>query len=143
MYTIIWYDNNYDNTGAKLLRREVFVDEQGYSIEMEFDETDNTCLHIELLSENNITIACARLIKEKNNIVRFGRIAVKKSYRKKGIGRIIVEKMQEKAVKLCANTVVLDAQVRYKGFYEALGFAENGDPFMEGHVEHITMCKKI
>jgi len=72
-----------------------------------------------------------------------GRIAVLKEYRGKQLGKLVVEKLLERAAELQAKEVHVHAQTYAAGFYEKLGFVAYGETFMESAIEHIGMMKKF
>ena len=70
---------------AKKIRYEVFVEEQGFNVEI--DEIDDIATHC-VLYENNIAIGVCRFFNNHNpNIYHLGRFAIKKEYRKNNNGK--------------------------------------------------------
>ena len=70
---------------ARIIRQEVFVEEQGFH--HEFDETDQTAWHL-VLYENGHAAGCCRLFTSDNpDVYILGRLAVRKSCRT-GSGRM-------------------------------------------------------
>lgn len=66
MKTILFNPGN-DITDAKYIRTKVFIEEQGFSIEGEFDDTDNLAHHLVYYNEDDKPIAtCRFLIPSKN-----------------------------------------------------------------------------
>ena len=64
---------------ARIIRQEVFVEEQGFH--HEFDETDQTAWHL-VLYENGYAAGCCRLFSSDNpDVYILGRLAVRKSCR--------------------------------------------------------------
>lgn len=80
------------------LRMEVFVDEQKYSIDEEMDEHDPHCIHLLLLAEQNgvtaepIAVGNLRYFPPPKSKV--GRVAVKKSFRGKGLGGVMMKGLE-------------------------------------------------
>jgi predicted GNAT family N-acyltransferase len=124
---------------ARLIRQAVFVDEQGFK--NEFDDIDSTAYH-GILTENGSPVAVGRLFTE-NGDYHIGRIAVMKPYRGKGLGREIVSLLESKISELGGGTAVLSAQIRVKGFYEAMGYTAYGDEYFDEYCPHISMKKII
>ena len=81
----VWYAPGEDYPLSREIREEVFVREQEYPIELEFDEADENCWHL-VLTDNEKAIATARLLKLSEGVFKPGRIAVLKEYRGKNIG---------------------------------------------------------
>ena len=137
-----WFDGDDNLQDAFTVRMEVFCDEQGYSPDMEFDETDRTARHI-VAYENGRAVATGRLYNTDKDTLVFGRIAVRKAWRGQGVGAGIMKEMLAEAEIVGAAKVVLDAQCRAIGFYKTLGFTVIGEKHMDGHVVHQMMAKKL
>lgn len=125
---------------AKLIRGEVFVDEQGFADE--FDDTDGICQHLVLFDED-APIATGRIFPQSENTYAAGRIAVKKEYRGKNIGMEVMRLLEEKAAELGADTVAVSAQCRARGFYEKAGYTASGETYLDQFCPHIHMEKNL
>lgn len=126
---------------AYKVREEVFMGEQKISEEIEKDVYDKLAYHC-IIYHNEKSIATARLI-EKNLIWSIGRVAVIKSYRKKGLGIKLMEYLLEYAKEKKINQVEVHAQKSVELFYGKLKFRRIGDEYFEAGIMHITMIKKI
>jgi len=122
---------------CKALRTEVFVEEQGFSAEAEFDKWDAVALHA-LIFEDGVPAATGRLYDE-NGVFHAGRFAVKKELRGRGLGDLVVRFIVNKAFELGAKEVHVGAQEYAVPFYEKIGFCVCGDKYMEEHVPHLPM----
>ncbi|GAI46154.1 unnamed protein product, partial [marine sediment metagenome] len=71
------------------------------------------------------------------------RIAVLKTYRGQGIGKRIIAASLGLAKTKGALEVILDSQQSATGFYEKLGFRQEGELFEEVGIPHIAMTKKL
>lgn len=60
MTTAVWYEAGEDYAPAAEVRLHVFVEEQGYTEEEEFDEHDKTCPHL-VLFDGETPVATGRL----------------------------------------------------------------------------------
>lgn len=127
---------------AKLIRNEVFVEEQGFRDE--FDDNDKKCLHI-VLFDNDIPIATGRIFPEIENKKTYtaGRIAVRKSHRGKKIGAEVMGLLESKAKEQGAKILVVSAQCRAQGFYEKMGYTASGEVYLDEYCEHIHMEKEL
>lgn len=126
------------------LREEVFVIEQKCSC-VDLDGFDLMANHIFIKKDNKI-ISYARLF-DKNTRYKYasiGRMCTSKEYRKKGIGKILMEKSL-KSLKLRANDkVVISSQSYAEGFYSKLGFKRTDkEPYMEENIPHVEMILKL
>ncbi len=122
------------------LRNEVFVLEQGFK--NEFDETDKSCTHL-VLYANRVPVAVGRLFKSGEGVYTLGRIAVRKAFRGMGLGREVMRLLEERARLDGAETTVVSAQCRARGFYESLGYEASGEVYLDEFCEHIHMEKKL
>lgn len=135
----IIYEHNFAD--ARDIREEVFVQEQGFT--NEFDEIDEFCTHVTLYADD-VLAGCARVYaKEKSETLHIGRIALRKSFRNLGLGRILVESCERYGRKQGYCKFILDAQCRMQGFYETLGYRVEGKVHMDEHVWHVQMCKYV
>lgn len=119
------------------LRVEVFVEEQGVSMEEELDAQDGVATPVVLIEQNQV-IACGRMLREEDTC-HLGRIAVKKSYRNQGYGKALCSYMIFLAKQKGFRRVMLHAQLSAVGFYEKLGFQSYGDVFLDAGIKHIAM----
>jgi predicted GNAT family N-acyltransferase len=119
------------------LRVEVFVNEQKVPPELELDEWDKTAVHI-LASNEKETVGCGRIILAPDH-AHIGRIAVKKNYRNKGIGKQMMLALIEICIESGAKKIILHSQLQALPFYESLGFVAHGDIFLDAGIEHREM----
>ena len=125
-------------THLRRIRTIVFIEEQNVPEEMEWDEYDETCMHV-IVGMNGEYIATGRLLETG----QIGRMAVLKSYRKMGIGSKILEKLLSIAESMGMKTIFLNAQLDAIGFYRKYGFEEEGDIFDDAGIPHRKMGKVI
>lgn len=134
----VWYAPGEDYPLSREIREEVFVREQEYPIELEFDEADENCWHL-VLTDNEKAVATARLLKLSEGVFKPGRIAVLKEYRGKNIGAELLTLIIEKAKEMGAKELHIGAQTYAVGFYENFGFKTTGEEYMDEHIPHIDM----
>lgn len=138
MIQTVWYESGEDYTPSRQIRETVFVEEQGYTLEEEFDEYDAVCPHL-VLFEGEIPVATGRLILLPDGTAKLGRIAVLKSHRGKHLGAKIVEDLLEKAKLLGAKRAYVSAQCYAIPFYNKFGFKEYGEEYPDGRIPHMDM----
>ncbi len=119
------------------LRREVFVIEQHVPEELEIDEDDRTAFHLLVLKDDE-AVATLRLSPHGESI-KIGRVAVRQAYRKKGLGTRLMKMAIEHAARGEFHDAILDAQIESMPFYARLGFAEEGEVFMDAGIPHKRM----
>lgn len=126
---------------AKQIRTAVFVDEQGFH--EEFDETDDISIHAVLFIDGKAAGTARMFTESGGESYHIGRMAVLKEYRKSGLGSDIMNALCEKAKELGAKGCELSAQCRAQGFYEKLGFAAEGNIYLDENCPHIYMKKAL
>ena len=122
---------------AKMIREQVFVEEQGF--QNEFDDIDARSWHL-VIYDYHTPIGCARMYDE-NGVVIFGRIAVIKEKRHKYLGSYILHELEKKARELGYLEAMLSAQVNAKAFYEKNGYVAYGEEYLDEFCPHIHMKK--
>jgi predicted GNAT family N-acyltransferase len=120
---------------AQAIRREVFVIEQSVPIAMEWDDMDDVSLHAVAYGPNHQAIGTGRLLPDGH----IGRMAVRKSARRAGVGAAILQELMRRAAKRGDTEVVLHAQTRAAPFYARYGFVAEGEVFEEAGIPHIRM----
>ena len=127
----------WESAASELLavRHPVFVHEQGVAAEREVDEFDPVSLHFLARDEQGAPIGTARLLPDG----RIGRVAVLKEWRRRGVGRVLMQAALSGARKRGDRRVTLHAQTHSLSFYESLGFVALGDEFEEEGIPHREM----
>lgn len=123
------------------LRDRVFCGEQGVSPEGERDGRDGEALHL-VACEDGAVIGTCRLLFAGGRAA-LGRLAVEPSYRRRGIGARVVAEAERAARQAGAHTMALHAQADIRGLYDAAGYAQLGEPFVEEGIDHLTMEKPL
>lgn len=119
------------------LRWEVFVGEQNVPADEEADEHDATARHFLALYHGE-PAGTARALVKAPGLIKIGRVAVRKPFRKSGIGAALMRAVEAS----CPNAAfMLDAQTQALPFYERLGYAAEGDMFTEAGIAHRRMVK--
>ena len=126
------------------LRQEIFIVEQNCPYQ-DIDNVDKNSYHI-YYKDNDKIIAYLRVIPKNMylNTSSIGRVIVKKEYRGKNIGLILLKE----AIKLITdlkldNTITIHAQTYAIPFYNKVGFKAIGNEFLEDGIPHFTMELKI
>ena len=121
------------------LRSEVFIVEQECPFQ-DVDGRDPEADHL-LLYENNILCGYTRIF-PKNTYFKeasFGRTVVKKKYRGKGYGHILVKESLKHLKNKKEKTIKISAQSYLKKFYASHGFVLKGEEYMEDGIPHTAM----
>jgi predicted GNAT family N-acyltransferase len=128
--------------GAQQLRVRVFCGEQGVSEAAELDGLDDEAIHLVAMDHGKVVGTCRLRILEDG--AKLERMAVAQEFRGIGLGRRLAEETETEARREGAERMVLHAQVRARGFYEAAGYSPTSeDVFLEEGIEHVKMEKKL
>ncbi len=124
------------------VRRQVFVEEQGISEDLELDEYDSEALHM-VVKDKGRVIGTARVRFLATEQAKLERMAVLRPFRRRGIGRGIISFLNEELKRRQVRQVVLHAQYPVVAFYKSCGFEESSLPFWEAGIKHIEMRRGI
>ncbi|MES9739950.1 GNAT family N-acetyltransferase [Peribacillus frigoritolerans] len=126
------------------IRKEVFVEEQGFPLEFEFDEFDtlNALSEHILVYYNEKPVGTGRL-RVVDGLGKLERICILEPYRKFGLGKIILKMLEEIAKEQGITQVKLHGQTQAEGFYKKLGYRTSSDVFMEDGGPHLLMIKEL
>jgi len=120
------------------VRNKVFVEGQNVPENIEEDGKDDECYHV-LLTRYDQPIATGRM--EKDGHV--GRIAVLEEYRGMNFGTMIMNKLEDVAIRNGIKKLYLNSQSHAIPFYMKLGYEAVGDYFLEAGIEHKKMVKEL
>ncbi len=124
------------------VRREVFVREQGISEDLVLDGHDGEALHM-VVKDGERIIGSARVQILADNQAKLERMAVLERYRRKGIGREMLQFLDAVWKDKQVQQVLIHAQLEVVPFYRLCGFDEFGSPFREAGIKHIKMHKQL
>lgn len=120
------------------IRFEVFVHEQKVPPEEEADDKDQLCTHA-LARVAGEPVGTGRLLPTG----KIGRMAVRATHRKHGIGALLLHKLMQAAREQGFETVYLDAQLGALSFYERHGFVASGPVFKDAGIDHRRMSRSL
>lgn len=126
---------------AALLRRRIFMEEQGFRDE--FDETDRTATHLVLFGPDGAPLAVCRYFPGGGASYIVGRLAVRKDCRGQGIGAELLREAERQIAACGGAEVRLAAQTHARSFYERFGYTAEGGVFYEEHCPHVWMRKAL
>lgn len=120
---------------ARLVRRKVFVDEQGVPEDEAFDGADGRAVHVVAFTGEE-PLATARRLELESRIWRVGQVAVLEPARGLGTGTLVMRAALKHVVSCGGVEIVLAAQSGAAEFYRRLGFAQcaPGDALESGVV---------
>ncbi|MFC9816867.1 GNAT family N-acetyltransferase [Streptomyces virginiae] len=133
------------------VRREVFVIEQSVPESIEYDTYDADAVHVLAVDADGIPLGTGRLLHGPAALGRtgaravgsLGRLAVARSARGLGVGRLLVRAIEAEAARLGLTAVDLGAQTHALGFYERLGYVAHGPEFQDAGIPHRAMRRSL
>ncbi|MCW8906461.1 MAG: GNAT family N-acetyltransferase [Sedimenticola sp.] len=117
------------------IRRQVFIMEQNVPRELEWDDKDETALHVIAVDSEGNGIGTGRI----SNQGQIGRMAVLREWRNRGVGGTMLRKLLWMASQAELPTLYLNAQQSAIPFYRRHGFVPVGDTFIEAGIPHQRM----
>ena len=125
-----------------MLRRVVFIEEQGVSEADELDEYDATAAHF-LALDGDTPVGTARIIVDGSE-GKIGRVCVLTSHRGTGLGAALIRAALDHLRQVPGlRTARLGAQTYATGFYQRLGFAVIGSEYPDAGILHIDMERAV
>jgi predicted GNAT family N-acyltransferase len=121
------------------IRRQVFVVEQKVDPAEEYDEFEDSCIHL-LAYSDGVPCGTAR-IRQTENGKKLERFAVLKEYRGLGVGAALVDGCLQKIEP--GTYTYMHAQEHALEFYAKHGFQATGDRFWECDIPHFKMWKMV
>ena len=126
-----------------IFRWELLRKPLGMSKESLEDELEDSSYHLMGIDDENNVIASGRVHFNDNNQAQIRYMAVKDSYKRKGIGSEIVTKLEDYASSKGAKKMVLNARENALSFYLSLGYLEKGPYQCDTGIPHSKMEKDL
>jgi len=131
---------------CKDIRFRVFVEEQKVPAEEEldrYDESPESAIHVLAIVDGE-PAGAGRLIEYDPQTAKLQRLAVLKQYRGQGVGKRLVQELEQHAERLGYDCCILDGQCHAEPFYASLGYVPISDkPFYDAGILHVRMKKSI
>lgn len=122
-------------TVLRAIREAVFIIEQQVPRELEWDDQDETALHVLAIDRGGNGIGTGRI----TDSGQIGRMAVLSDWRNQGIGSALLTQLIALAHTHGKSRLFLNAQQRAIPFYLRHGFHPVGGIFMEAGIPHQRM----
>jgi ElaA protein len=123
------------------LREAVFCGEQGVTLDGDRDGRDRDAVQLIAVEDGAVVGTCRVLVE--GGDAKFGRLAVRRDARGRGIGAALLRAAEEEAVAAGARRMGLAAQTSAMGLYAAAGFAPYGDVYEDEGIAHRNMEKAL
>jgi predicted GNAT family N-acyltransferase len=131
-----------DIATCQRLRRVVFTEEQGVSEADELDGLDDSAIHLLAVGAEG-PVGTARLLL-KGDTGKIGRVCVLAEARGTGLGAALIRAaLEELRRQPGISTARLGSQSHATGFYEKLGFAVEGEEFIDAGIPHRHMRRPL
>jgi predicted GNAT family N-acyltransferase len=130
-----WADPQ-DQKPLKMIRHEVFIEEQGVPESLEWDQLDADSQHF-LAYQQEQPIGCVRLLPTGH----IGRMAVLAPWRRKGVASALLEACEVRAMAKGFQETRLSAQTQAIAFYEKAGYRIISDSYLDAGIPHQDMIK--
>lgn len=126
------------------LRWEILRKPWNQPLGSEQDNIESSCFHRMIIDENEQVLAVGRLEKSSNNTAQIRFMAVRNDFQGKGLGKQIMQSLEEKAYEEGIDEISLNAREAAEAFYHGLGYTSNGlAHLLYGQIQHILMTKKL
>ena len=145
VYELVSVKKQADLDICKAIRRRVFIDEQGVAEALEIDEHDvlgGKCRHYYALADGVPAAAC-RVMDKGEGIAKLQRFCVLPEYRKAGLGRFMLERLEDICRAGNFNQIEMGAQCYAAPFYEKCGYRVVSGIFLDAGIEHVKMEKDL
>lgn len=103
---------------------------------------DAQSLHLVALEQGQVA-GCVLFHPEGVHTGRLFQMAVAPSRQKTGLGARLVRTLEGELVRRGFQEVTLHARAQVAGFYEKLGYAVYGEPFVEVGIAHVHMRRRL
>jgi N-acetylglutamate synthase-like GNAT family acetyltransferase len=108
------------------------------------DEWEDQSIHVLMLDENENAIACGRLQLNSKDEGQIRSMAVREDMQGKGLGKKIIDYIENKAHMLKLKKITLDARINAVKFYERCGYKVIGESYLLFDViQHYKMEKRL
>lgn len=127
---------------ARVLRDDVFLQEQQVPPELEWDAFDEAATHAVIFNRLGVPIATGRLLRDPSDapgVARIGRMAVTRVLRGGQFGSGVLRALIDAARQQGYQALHLHAQRSALGFYSRFGFVPQGEVFEEAGIAHQAM----
>lgn len=124
------------------LRRKLLRKPLGLDFSQEELANESKDIHLGAFAEQKL-LGCLVLSPQSKSKIKMRQVAVDPSLQGSGIGRLLVEAAETKAIKLGFKEMELSARETAVPFYLKLGYKLFGEPFTEVSIPHRKMKKNL
>ncbi len=107
------------------------------------DDLEESSINAFIEKDNNV-IACGRIQDNGNGIGQIRYMAIDTAYQGKGLGKLIIKKLEEEAKRIGLTTIELQARENAVEFYKTCGYTIKEKSFcLWDIIQHYLMVKEI
>lgn len=144
MFTVKEAKTKEELDAVLLLRYQILRQPWNQPASTATDDLEATSVNAFIADENGKAIACGRLQENENKVGQIRFMAVDDTYQGKGLGKLIVSFLENRAKDLQLKTVELQARENAVKFYESCGYSIKEKTFLLwGIIQHYLMEKKM
>ena len=145
MYKMIDVDFGSSRYDALVnLRYKVLLEPLGLKFLEHYRPNEASYLHIGCIDQlDDKLVGGLILAPVDNEEIRMMQVAVDDEYQHKGIGHEMVAYAEKRAKEARYHKLVMHAMLSVVGFYESLGFKQEGEIFDEGGITFARMVKEL
>jgi len=110
----------------------------------QYDKLENQCFHLMAVDENAQVIAVARLQFNSSNEAQIRYMAVEPAHERQGVGRQLIDVIEQHAIDKKCTLIVLDARESAIGFYKKFGYQTVEKTYLLfDEIQHYRMIKRL
>ncbi len=126
------------------LRYKILLQPLGLKFLDSYREQESTFLHIGCIENSTEElIGGLILVPIDDEEIRMMQVTVDPVHQGEGIGRKLIEHAENVAKEIGYDRLVMHAMLSVVGFYEKLGFTQDGDMFEEKGINFVRMVKEL
>jgi len=142
MYSVKIASTNQQLNSILKLRYEVLRKPWSQTIDSATDQLEEKSINAFIQNNKGVFIACGRLQENENKIGQIRFMAVDQNYQGKGLGKLIITSLEEKAKDLQLNKIQLQARENAVSFYKNNGYVMIEKTFLLwDQIQHFLMEK--
>jgi ribosomal protein S18 acetylase RimI-like enzyme len=127
--------------GTRELRFRVLREPLGFSRADVVVDAEDESLHLAAVADGHV-VGCVMVTPISPTRGKLRQMAVDPSLQGTGLGRALVRHLEQALSAAGFDEIELHARDHAVGFYEKLGYAPEGDPFIEVGLRHFLMRKR-
>lgn len=141
---IIRATETWQQAGAYYVRIQAMARKHHITLRQEFDGHDAPNSRYIVIVDDVLPVATGRIYEIDSESMMIGRVVVLPEYRRQGLGSLVVAECEKWIGELGYKKAVLESRDNKTEFYRRLGYAECGEPFIEGDTFRcIRMAKDL